>query len=104
MRRGLDIGKAEAALKRAAHRALHGSRDERSGRLVSSVLADAKYDPQSRHLDVRFVTGRRYRYSNVPAEVYNGLLNAESKGAFFNSHIRNEYAYREVLGRRKGMD
>jgi len=97
MSRGLDVKKAEAALKRAAHRALHGSREERSGRLVSSVLADAKYDPESRHLDVRFVTGRRYRYSDVPPGLYGRLIKAESKGAFFNAHIRNEYPYRELL-------
>jgi len=32
MRRGLDFEKAEAALKRAAEKALHGTREERSGR------------------------------------------------------------------------
>jgi hypothetical protein len=34
MRRGLDIAKAEAALKRAAHKAIHGTREERSGRFL----------------------------------------------------------------------
>jgi hypothetical protein len=34
MRRGLDFEKAEAALKRAAHKALHGTREERSGRFM----------------------------------------------------------------------
>jgi hypothetical protein len=34
MRRGLDVEKAEAALKRAAHKALHGTREERSGRFM----------------------------------------------------------------------
>jgi dephospho-CoA kinase len=34
MSRGLDITKAEAALKRAAHKALHGTREERSGRFL----------------------------------------------------------------------
>jgi hypothetical protein len=32
MRRGLDLDKAEAALKRAAEKAMHGTREERSGR------------------------------------------------------------------------
>jgi hypothetical protein len=32
MRRGLDVEKAEAALKRAAEKAMHGTREERSGR------------------------------------------------------------------------
>ena len=34
MRRGLDFDKAEAALKRAAEKARHGTREERSGRFV----------------------------------------------------------------------
>jgi hypothetical protein len=34
MRRGLDFEKAEAAFKRAAHKALHGTREERSGRFL----------------------------------------------------------------------
>jgi hypothetical protein len=32
MRRGLDFQKAEAAFKRAAEKAIHGTREERSGR------------------------------------------------------------------------
>jgi hypothetical protein len=34
MSRTLDIDKVEAALKRAAHKALHGTREERSGRFL----------------------------------------------------------------------
>ena len=34
MSRGLDIEKVEAALKRAAHKAIHGTREERSGRFL----------------------------------------------------------------------
>jgi hypothetical protein len=32
MRRGLDFAKAETAFKRAAEKAVHGTREERSGR------------------------------------------------------------------------
>jgi len=34
MSRGLDLAKAETAFKRAAHKALHGTREERSGRFL----------------------------------------------------------------------
>jgi hypothetical protein len=34
MSRGLDLAKAETALKRAAHKALHDTREERSGRFL----------------------------------------------------------------------
>jgi lysyl-tRNA synthetase class 2 len=96
MKRGLDVRKAEAALKRAAEKATHGTPDERSGRVISSVVANVKYDRPSRTLDIRFVTGRVYRYADVPPEMYAGLLRAESKGAFFNGHIRDRYPYREL--------
>ena len=34
MKRTLDVDKVEAALKRAAYKALHGTRQERSGRFL----------------------------------------------------------------------
>jgi hypothetical protein len=34
MRRTLDIQKVDAALKRAAYKAIHGTRDERAGRFL----------------------------------------------------------------------
>jgi hypothetical protein len=96
MRRGLDIQKAEAALKRAAHRAIHGTREERSGRVISSALVSVKYEEVTGNLTIRFVNGRTYRYSHVPADIYEALLNAESKGAFFNAQVRDRYPYREL--------
>jgi hypothetical protein len=96
MRRGLDIQKAEAALKRAAHRAIHGTREERSGRVISSALVSVKYEEVTGNLTIRFVNGRTYSYSNVPADIYEALLNAESKGAFFNAQVRDRYPYREL--------
>jgi hypothetical protein len=97
MTHGLDIRKAEAALKRAAHKAVYGTREERSGRVVSSVLASAKYDAASGELQIRFVSGRTYLYSNVPLDVYEAFFNAESKGASFNALIRDRYPFREQV-------
>ncbi|MGC1279559.1 MAG: hypothetical protein WA893_15320, partial [Xanthobacteraceae bacterium] len=37
MRRGLDFEKAQAAFKRAAEKAMHGTREERSGRFEPVV-------------------------------------------------------------------
>ena len=36
MKRGFDFEKAEAAFKRAAYKATHGTREERSGRFLSA--------------------------------------------------------------------
>jgi hypothetical protein len=45
----LDLGKMEAAFKRAAHKALHGTREERSGRFI----AKAKPSRSAPHGEVR---------------------------------------------------
>jgi cytidylate kinase len=97
MSQGLDREKAEAALKRAAHRAVHGTLEERSGRVISSALTHVSYSAATGELDIRFVSGRTYRYSNVPPEVYERLISAPSKGAFYNARIRDEYACRALV-------
>jgi hypothetical protein len=96
MNSGLDIRKAQSALRRAARKAVHGTREERSGRVISSALTNVTYNRQTRELDIRFVNGRTYRYSNVPPDVHERLRNAESKGAFFNGQIRDNYNNREL--------
>jgi KTSC domain len=100
MRRGLDFAKAETAFKRAAEKAVHGTREERSGRfLVSSTIKSVEYDEGARELDITFTSGKRYRYFNVPLEIYAELLDAGSKGKFFNDNIKGAFAFAEV-GRR----
>jgi hypothetical protein len=41
-------------------------------------------------------TGRTYIYHDVPQEIYDSLLFADSLGAHFNSHIRDHFPYREI--------
>jgi hypothetical protein len=54
----------------------------------SSVLASVLYLPEQR-LEVEFQFGHCHQYSDVPQRLYAELLSAESKGAFFNTNIRN---------------
>ena len=70
--------------------------------LQSSVLASADYDDETGELDVTFVSGKTYRYFAVPLAVYAGLLDAASKGQFFNDHIRDAFAFAEVRGANAG--
>ena len=51
-------------------------------------------------LDITFTSGKTYRYLEVPAEVYDELLDARSKGEFFNDNIKDEFVYCEVARRR----
>ena len=42
-------------------------------------------------LRVSFRNGRSYSYSGVPYNVFKELLNAESKGKYFEKFIKNIY-------------
>jgi hypothetical protein len=63
-------------------------------RTESSVIGAVGH---SRVLEVQFESGRVYQYFDVPEDVYNEMLNAESKGRYFNSHIRGRYNYQEIV-------
>ncbi|HEU4651821.1 MAG TPA: KTSC domain-containing protein [Croceibacterium sp.] len=64
--------------------------------MPSTVIRRIAYDPESRSLDVEFVSGRRYRYLRVPEEVAARFRAAFSKGRFFNAHIRDDFACEEL--------
>ena len=42
-------------------------------------------------LEVEFTSDRVYRYFAVPQSVYDGLMSAESVGAYFNEFVRDRY-------------
>ena len=99
MSRKLDVKEIEIALKEAAVAATYGSRDERSGRFIpkqSSVIAAVHYDEEDSALDITFTGGKTYRYMHVPLEMYVGLMDAESQGAFFNKNIKGAFEFTEV--------
>ena len=63
----------------------------------SSNLRSVGYDPETSTLEVEFMHGGVYSYSNVPASEYNGLMSASSHGSYFNANIRKgSYSYRKV--------
>lgn len=63
----------------------------------SSAILSLDYKTRTRALHVTFVTGRRYRYVDVPPDLYRRFTEANSKGQFFNFHIRDRYEFEEVL-------
>ncbi len=50
----------------------------------------------TRVLEIQFESGRIYQYFDVPEKVYQEMLASDSKGRYFNSHIRSKYAYQEI--------
>ena len=64
--------------------------------LNSTALEAATYQDQLALLELEFRDGAIYPYCDVPAQTYQELLLAESKGAYFHCHIRNRFAYAKV--------
>lgn len=64
--------------------------------MPSSVIRSFAYDDDSRSLAVEFVSGRRYRYDEVPRRVVEAMRRARSKGKFFNEHVRDHFATIEI--------
>jgi hypothetical protein len=62
----------------------------------SSLIEAAAYQDQWSLLELAFRSGAVYHYFAVPAQTYQELLRAESKGVFFNSYIRNRFAYVKI--------
>lgn len=64
--------------------------------LQSRTLASARYDADRCQLELGFRSGKRYLYFQVPPPCYEELLQAESKGAYFNRSIRNRFAFQDL--------
>lgn len=65
----------------------------------SSMISAFRYDESKHILEVKFRNTDTYRYLNVPAEVAEGLRQAESKGSYMQSNIIDIYPNR--IRRRK---
>ena len=69
--------------------------------LESTSLASVQYDPALQRLEVEFRDGEQYVYFQVPSRRYQELLDSDSKGAFFNRHIRNCFAFKQLTRPRR---
>ena len=63
--------------------------------VASSLLSSMAYSTEAT-LDLHFRSGAIYRYFAVPHAVVQALIAAESKGAYFNRHVRNRFHYRRL--------
>ncbi|BAP77396.1 imidazoleglycerol-phosphate synthase [Pseudomonas sp. MT-1] len=63
----------------------------------SSSLRALGYDPDEQALEVEFHNGSLYRYEQVPADVVQALLEADSLGRYFNQVFKAQhYRYRRI--------
>ena len=63
----------------------------------SEAVSQIEYDEPSRTLFVQFTSGEWYSYFDVPPRLAADFEAAESKGRFFQDHIRGHYAYQGPL-------
>lgn len=61
----------------------------------SSLIRRVTYGADAT-LTVQLHRGAVYRYFTVPRTVFDDLLAAASKGAYFNRHIRDGFPYQRV--------
>jgi len=66
----------------------------------SHALAAVGYSKRLHALEVEFVNGAIYRYSNVPPEIYRDLLGAPSKAQFYDANVRGHFPSVHVKPRR----
>ena len=64
--------------------------------VASTNLQSVGYDEGTQTLEVQFVSGRVYQYYGVPENMHTLLMQAPSKGQFFNTNIRNSYPFSRV--------
>jgi hypothetical protein len=62
----------------------------------SSMIHAVGYDAETRTLEVIFNSGGIYFYDDVPPEVYEKLMAAESKGQYMRYAIIDVYPYSEL--------
>jgi hypothetical protein len=62
----------------------------------SSSLLQVGYDSGSQELYIEFKEGRTYVYSPVPETTYRELLDADSKGSYFNREVKPKYDCRPL--------
>lgn len=64
--------------------------------VVSSNIDSIGYNEVVEVLVIKFKSGKVYAYRNVPKDKYEGLMNANSVGGYFNSEIKQKFPEKEI--------
>lgn len=72
------------------------SKDFRMVSVESSNIKAVGYDPEREVLQIDFLSGGSYRYSNVPQAIYDEILEAQTVGRYFATRIKGLYDYERI--------
>jgi hypothetical protein len=70
----------------------------RDAAVESTTLTKVSYDEARELLQLEFCSRAVYQYFSVPAAVHQSLLDASSKGRYFNRAIRGRFPFRLISG------
>jgi hypothetical protein len=59
----------------------------------STTLRTVAYDTNQELLQIEFLNRAVYQYLHVPADIHKALLQAPSKGIYFNRFIRQKFPH-----------
>jgi hypothetical protein len=64
--------------------------------IKSSNIKSTEYDTETKDLVVEFNNGIKYKYDNVPHQIYTRFRMSESQGKFFTTDIAKKYPYKKL--------
>ncbi len=64
-----------------------------------SMIHAVGYDEHTQTLEVVFNSGKIYQYHEVPKQLYEELLAADSKGSYMRNEVIDCYPYQQVWKR-----
>lgn len=62
--------------------------------VISTNIDSVGYDGNT--LYIRFNNGSLYAYYNVPKNIYDSLMSANSHGKYFTAHVKWNYPYERL--------
>jgi len=54
------------------------------------------YDPKTKVMTVKFASGHTYQANNIPPEVSQAFLDADSKGGHWHKSLKTKFEWSEV--------
>lgn len=69
--------------------------------IESSNLVGVGYDPDTLVLEVEFKNGAVYQYDQVPKEIFDALMEADSHGSYFIKNVKNSFKYTRMEDQNK---
>lgn len=64
--------------------------------VTSSNLRAVGYDANTQLLTISFIKSGIYEFYSVPASIHSDLMNAYSKGTYFDRNIKGRFQYKKI--------